>query len=92
MGHYHHTHDEGGDRSLLLATLLNVFITVVEIPTAGHMESASLNIGFNSASGDGKLRLSELSSLLSIMTFTPSGILGRKRSRSNAITEARRRS
>ncbi|MFC1891596.1 LEPR-XLL domain-containing protein, partial [Thermodesulfobacteriota bacterium] len=37
---------------------------------------ASLNIGFNGASGDGKLRLSELSSLLSTMTITPRGILG----------------
>jgi hypothetical protein len=26
---------------------INPFITVVEIPTAGHMESASLKIGFS---------------------------------------------
>jgi len=37
---------------------------------------ASLDIGFNDADGDGKLRLSQLSSLLSLITFTPSGILG----------------
>ncbi len=31
MGHHHHNHDNGSNRSLLLATVLNVFITVVEI-------------------------------------------------------------
>ena len=31
MGHHHHEMENGGNRSLLLATVLNVFITVVEI-------------------------------------------------------------
>ncbi len=31
MGHNHHRHDEGGGKSLLLVTVLNIFITVVEI-------------------------------------------------------------
>ncbi len=31
MGHHHHSHDTGSNRSLLLVTLLNVFITIVEV-------------------------------------------------------------